>query len=134
MLKFSLSYLAGALTVGVAVYLSAGNGTLIAFGLGVLTVTASGVAALSSVERIKRAARFLSAFAAGLEQRGGKLTEMPAPASQLETDVVSALVQLGTRRKAAEAAAKSAVAQLGTSADFETTFKTALASAKTKAA
>jgi len=47
----------------------------------------------------------------------------PAPASRMEEDVISALVNLGYQRLLAEAAAKKAIAKIGTGGSFEQVFR-----------
>ena len=70
MLKLTLSYLAGALTVAAAVYAAGGRATIAAFGIGFFLACVVAVALLSSARRMRRAARFLFAFAAALDRTG----------------------------------------------------------------
>jgi len=146
MTKFSLSYLAGALSVGIAIYLDGGRGSLVAFGLGVLTVIAIAVALLASAAKLRRAARFMSAFADGIESRqhvkkgtvdmqitpnadGGM--NMQITPSTIEDQVASALVNLKTPKKVAIDAARRAV-QI-TPNDFNKAFAVAVRFAKVAA-
>ena len=133
MLKFSLSFLAGALAVAVAVFMSQGHVAVLMFSLGALTVLVIAGALLSSAARIRKAARFLSAFAEALEPaaapKAQKLAVMPAPAAAdpegVEAEVISALVNFKAPRKKAEAAARRAVEQ-NPGAGFDDTFRVAL--------
>lgn len=136
MTKILLSYLAGTLTIGIAVYVSAGNSFLIAFALGAFTVLTAAAVALGSVKRIRSATRFLTAFASGLESRGSHQVETPAVVaiqSTVERDVRSALINMGTSHKIAQTAAQTAAAELP-GAFFEDTFRLALKYAGRKAA
>lgn len=47
----------------------------------------------------------------------------PAPASRMEEDVISALVNLGYQRSLAEAAAKKAISKIGAGGSFEQAFR-----------
>jgi holliday junction DNA helicase RuvA len=47
----------------------------------------------------------------------------PAPASRMEEDVISALVNLGYQRSLAEAAAKKAISKFGAGGSFEQVFR-----------
>ena len=47
----------------------------------------------------------------------------PAPASRMEEDVISALVNLGYQRSSAEAAAKKAILKIGAGGSFEEAFR-----------
>lgn len=47
----------------------------------------------------------------------------PAPASRMEEDVISALVNLGYQRSSAEAAAKKAISKIGAGGSFEQAFR-----------
>ncbi|HEU5234058.1 MAG TPA: Holliday junction branch migration protein RuvA [Terriglobales bacterium] len=47
----------------------------------------------------------------------------PAPASRMEEDVISALVNLGYQRSLAEAAAKKAISKIGARGGFEEAFR-----------
>lgn len=47
----------------------------------------------------------------------------PAPASRMEEDVISALVNLGYQRSLAEAAAKKAISKIGARGSFEEAFR-----------
>jgi len=141
MLKYSLTFLAGALTIAGAVFASSGHTAVIMFVLGALTVIGIAGALLSSADRIRRAARFLVAFADALQPDSAK----PAPAadkattapvdhakaavSPAEADVADALIALGTKRKAAELAARRAVEQIP-AGRFEDLFRCALPFAK----
>src|SRR6185437_11892966 len=51
------------------------------------------------------------------------LTAAPAPASRMEEDVISALVNLGYQRSLAEAAAKKAISKFGAGGSFEQVFR-----------
>lgn len=146
MTKFSLSYLAGALSVGIAIYLDGGRGSLIAFGLGVLTVVSIAVALLASTTRLRRAARVLNAFAAGLDARAPRELAIvePKPAkaakpepepiddSTVEGQVATALINFKVPEKRALEIARRAVAQLP-GGDFQSTFRIALQRAKAAA-
>jgi len=141
MLKYSLTFLAGALTIAGAVFASSGHTAVIMFALGAFTILAIAGALLSSADRMRRAARFLVAFADALQPATAK----PAPAaagnppatveqpkaavSPAQSDVADALVALGTKRKAAELAARRAVEQLP-AGRFEDLFRCALPFAK----
>jgi hypothetical protein len=146
MTKFSLSYLAGALSVGIAIYLDGGRGSLVAFGLGVLTVVAIAVALLASTSKLRRAARFMTAFADGIEARqqiekgtvdmqitpnpdGGM--NMQITPSSIEGQVASALVNFKMPKKIAIAAARRAVQQ--EPHDFNKAFSVAVQLAKVAA-
>ena len=48
---------------------------------------------------------------------------VPAPASRMEEDVISALVNLGYQRASAEAAAKNAISKIGAGGSFEQVFR-----------
>src|SRR5271154_2955778 len=67
MLKYSLTFLAGALTIAGAVFASSGHTAVIMFVLGALTVIGIAGALLSSADRIRRAARFLAPSADALQ-------------------------------------------------------------------
>ena len=47
----------------------------------------------------------------------------PAPASRMEEDVISALVNLGYQRSSAEVAAKKAISKIGAGGSFEQAFR-----------
>jgi hypothetical protein len=69
MLKTSIAFLAGVLLMAGIMYGAGARFSVALFVAGVVSVAAPLVALLSSVSRIRAAARFLSAFADGLEGR-----------------------------------------------------------------
>jgi hypothetical protein len=136
MLKLILSYLAGALTVTVAVYAAGGRATLAAFAVGFLIALVVLGAFLSSGRRIKRAARFLLSFAEAIDRtdrphrpRIVKARRAPAPdpskVSPIQTEVCSALQNFGMNRKEAAAFAAAAL-EAAPNARFEDAFKVAV--------
>lgn len=122
-LKLSLSYLAGAVTVAGAVYLEQGRTTLVVFGLGFLSPVLILTGVLCSGRRLRRIANTLNKLAQVFSDTG---TAQDAPASPLQADLVSALVNLRTPRKKATAAAQSAIQTLPAGASFEQLFTAAL--------
>lgn len=136
MLKITLAYLAGALTIGATVYAAGGRATLVTFGIGFLLAALLLVAALSSPRRQRRAARLLNMLANALDHAGGetkraKPAQMPAiEVSQVERDVAAALVNFGASKTQAGRLAREA-AQSGE--PFEKAFKRALSLRKVAA-
>ncbi len=133
MTQFSLSFLAGAMTVAIGVFANGGRPAFVTYILGLMTAAAIAAALLGSISKLKRAARFLAAFAAGLEQRRPAPSELASGdgVSTIEQEIASALVNFGTRKKAAAIAARAAVEQVGPSASFQDTFQAAVAIART---
>jgi hypothetical protein len=143
MTKYTLSYLAGALTITVTVFMAHGNGTLIAFGMGVFTVMAIAFALLASPAKLRRAGLLLARIADAVDghqttmlKRSARPTETTAavaPAahqvSQLEEEVVSALVNFRVPKKRAELAARRAMEQTP-AGDFNSIFCNAVNLAK----
>jgi hypothetical protein len=111
MTRLSLAYLAGLVTAAGAVYLAGQHLAAAMFMLGVFAALGAALGALSGRSRILRAARFLNAFGSAL---GASKQPVVMPATlnprlvELETDLVSALVNLGFNpRSAAELAHES---------------------------
>lgn len=77
MLKTSLGYLAGVLTMAVVVYLTGAHFAAPMFFAGIAAVIVPGVALLSSVERIRSVARFLSAFADSFSSASSRSSSRP---------------------------------------------------------
>jgi hypothetical protein len=147
MLKLTLAYLAGALTIAGAVYAAGGRATLAAFGIGFFIAVVVAVALLSSGRRMRRAARFLISFAAALDRtsrtrpqivkRSEALARVMEPTperqpSPVELEVSSALMNFGMNKKQAAAAAASAVAQ-APAAQFQDLFRIAVNAGKVAA-
>lgn len=146
MLKLTLAYLAGALTIGVAVYAAGGRATLAAFGIGFFLACVVAVALLSSARRMRRAARFLNSLSAVIDHsdrsstrpRIVKTAAEPRPVepahepTPAELEVSSALKNFGMTRKQAEAAAALAVKQ-SPAGSFQDLFRIALNAGKVAA-
>jgi hypothetical protein len=133
MTKNTLSYLAGAMSVAIAVFLNGGRGTLIAFALGAFAVAAITVAMLGSVRRLRRAASVLTAIASSLEaSSAAKVDAAEQTIDPLEEEVVSALVNFKMPRKRAEQAARRAM-ESHPGADFQTVFSYAVSIGKVAA-
>jgi hypothetical protein len=79
MLTTSIAFLAGVLMMAGIMYGAGARFSVALYVAGVVSVAAPLVALLSSVARIRAAARFLSAFAQGLEARGGTLKPIAVP-------------------------------------------------------
>jgi hypothetical protein len=139
--KVTLSYLAGALTIAGAVYLAAGRASAVMFALGVLTPVLILAAALSSRTRLQRVARLMLSIAGppeclsrvkvGTRRTAKRSTEAkpePAP-SQIEQDIASALANFGARKSDAATAARYAV-QARPAAGFDELFRIALNKSK----
>lgn len=73
MVKTSIAFLAGVLLMAGVVYGAGARFAMPLFVAGMVTVIAPAVALLSSVSRIRATARFLAAFAQGLEGRGASV-------------------------------------------------------------
>jgi Flp pilus assembly protein TadB len=139
MLKLTLAYLAGAATIGAAVYAAGGRATLAAFGIGFFIACLIAIAFLSSARRMRRAGRFLFAFAAGLDRtpRRPRIVKAPRPAavpiappaaapSPVELDVIHALKNFGMGSTEAKETAAAAVAQAPAGSSFQEVFRTAM--------
>lgn len=144
MSSLCIAYFAGAVSVAAALY-SAGNRPLAGmFLLGLLTAAVAIAGALSSAARIKQAAGILSAIASAIESRRRpsappkaarpvERAETPNPAprptrkadpaeTQLEKDLISALVNMGETKHRARTAAKTALL-LHPAATFDQLFR-----------
>jgi hypothetical protein len=134
MTKLCCAYLAGVLSTAGFVYLAGGRAAAVMFALGILATVACAAAALGSTRRIRRAARFLSSFAQAIEgsssKKTGELrimkTPAPAPVSAQETDLISALRNMGMSRRDATTAARYAIGE-SPAGDFDALFKLAVA-------
>lgn len=148
MLRLTAAYIAGALTVAVAVYAAGGRATLAAFGIGFFLAVLVAVALLSSGRRLKRAARFLFALSHALERdqrrstrtptAPGTITIQPKPVEVIpapvepspeEEAIYAALLNLGSPKRAARAAAHYAIEQ-APAASFNEQFRIAVAARK----
>ncbi len=107
MLKTSLAFLAGVLAMAVVVYLAGARFAAPLFFAGIVAVFAPAIALLSSVPRLRAAARFLDAFADGCETTRHVEKSKPDQAAEqgeadpLTADVCSALVNQGVRENLA---------------------------------
>jgi hypothetical protein len=124
MLRYALTYLAGAATVTV-VCLTTGGMNVTFFALG----AAAALAGVALVLRAIGAARLARLFGSLADQPAPRAAvarpvEAPAAASSVERDVVSALANLGIRRTVATAAVSAARAQAPQ--QFEPLFRASL--------
>lgn len=79
MLKTSIAFLAGVLLMAGIMYGAGARFSVALYVAGVVSVVAPLAALLSSVARIRAAARFLSAFAQGLEGRDASVRPIAVP-------------------------------------------------------
>jgi hypothetical protein len=115
MTRTALSFLAGAISVGVTAFMIGGRPSVLAFCLGLLTALCILVALVGSVDRLRSAARFLHAFADGISARRAPRGSANPPAeiqTAVERDVVQALIGLKATPKIAASAARQAVREL----------------------
>lgn len=123
MIKTSLGFLAGVLSMAVVVYLTGAHLAAPMFFAGMVAVLTPAIALLASIQRIRSAARFLSAFAHAWEKRIGPDAPQPQQVDPLGEEITSALVNMGTPKKAAAAAAAAATQQ---HREFDPAFRAAL--------
>lgn len=130
--RISVSFLAGAFSVGVVEFCTQPRPSAFGFALGILTAFVTVVALIGTAKNARRVARFLIVVADGLTgshtttMTAGPVTEMP---SAIERDVISALQNFGMPRKAAVQIARATVAA-NPSADLETVLNLALQSSR----
>ena len=116
MTRYTLTYLAGVLTMAAVVYFAGGRPTLAAFVAGMAAVALALAAAIASSSRMRRAARFLSILADAVDGREAKRERKPVPhiceesPSQVQLEVEEALRGLGASKKESTAAARLAIA------------------------
>lgn len=115
MLKISLAYLGGALTMATVVYSAGGHASALTFMAGAASVLVVLVAVLASQARLRRLVRMLGrlleAFSdAPPPQDRRTAREVSVGDDDRFYDLVAALTQLGARRAAASLAAKRAIA------------------------
>lgn len=104
--KISLSFFAGALSVGATAFVTGPRPSAFGFALGIMIALATVIALIGSAKRTRRVARFLLIVADGLdgkqtmtmERRTAAVEAFPGP---VERDVISALQNFGMPRKAA---------------------------------
>jgi hypothetical protein len=137
MLKITLAYLAGALTIGAAVFAAGGRATLISFAIGALFTALLLVAAISSPRRQRAAARLLSNLANVLDPKTPRRPAQPRPAaaapptpSQTQLDVAAALVNFGAPKNQAARLAREATAN---GEEFQEAFRRAVSLSKVAA-
>jgi hypothetical protein len=135
MLKITLAYLAGALTIGAAVFAAGGRATLISFAIGALFTALLLVAAISSPRRQRAAARLLSNLANVLDPQTPRRPAQPRPAaaappSQTQLDVAAALVNFGAPKNQAARLAREATAN---GEEFQEAFRRAVSLSKVAA-
>jgi hypothetical protein len=123
-MKIALAFMTGVLAMAAVVYVTGARLATPMFFAGIVAVVAPGVAALSSINRVRSVARFLTAFAdawQGLKP----ITAVPEPVvDPLADDVASALVNQGVREKLANKIAAEAVK---TNREFDPAYRAALA-------
>jgi hypothetical protein len=138
MIRFALSYLAGAVSVAGAVALL--NAPELA-GAGMIAAAAILAAALWTAHKFtgrrrgrqsRTAVRTLRPAPPARRRAPAPPAPASAPPSAVELDITSALVNFGARKGAAAAAARSAV-QNHPGADFDTLFRAALDKSKAAA-
>jgi hypothetical protein len=135
--RISVSFLAGAFSVGAVSFCTEPRPSAFGFALGILTAFVTVVALIGTAKNARRVARFLNVVADGLTgsrtmttTSGPAVAEMP---SAIERDVTSALQNFGMARKAAVQLAHDTVAA-NPAADLQTVLNLALQSSNRKAA
>jgi hypothetical protein len=120
MLKTSIGFGSGVLAMAAVVYLAGAHFAAPMFFAGVVAVLAPAVALLSSIDRVRTVARFLTAFADSWQ---GKKPEPVVDADPLAGDVASALVNQGVRAKLANQIAAEVTKQ---NREFDPAYRAAL--------
>jgi hypothetical protein len=139
MTKYTLTFLAGSLSVAIPVFFADSRLSLMFF-FGITFTLAAGAAALGSASRTEAAGQFLIAVSQALRrgQEGRRTLRRVYPASPreqspLERDVVSAVQNMGASRTAAAAAVRHAI-DAAPQGDFDTLFRLAVSQQKKGAA
>lgn len=130
MLRLSIAFLAGGITVAAAAFLFVSQLALAMFGAGSLFTIVVFAGALCSAKRARQAARILTSVAEGLDAFHGtaRRAKAPAPAALVDeahADLTAALVQMGAKKSAAAVAAKAAIERIP-AGSFTDRFRTAV--------
>lgn len=137
MTKTALSFLAGAISVGVTAFVTNPQPSAFGFSLGMITAVATIAALIGSAQRARRVARFLLIVADGIDGKSSRMAvgtavtpkqavEMPGP---IERDVISALQNFGMPKKAAAQLARRTIAG-NPAADLTTALDAAMKSSR----